>query len=174
MDHDPAQPTIEKPAAPPLPRTEKEYLEEQARAARLAMGRALSDVKSDLKEAVSPSAWVEEYPWASCAVSAAAGLAAGYFLVPPRGESAADRWQDLVSRFSSAQDGKAQPAAAAPPSPPPRKPILASLAGVAVTGAFKLLSSAINTAITGARQAEIAASLNGRERVASRAAASEE
>ena len=68
--------------------SDSKYLEDQAEAAKDAMGRAWSEFVSGMGKSADPRQWAKAHPWITMASATVAGFAAASTLVPSKEEQA--------------------------------------------------------------------------------------
>ena len=132
----------EKPDAP----DEGEFLTDQARAAREAIGETMASLKHHLKRAADPRSWIQEHPIASLASSMGIGFAAGVAVTPTRDQTIRDKYYQIVSTLKGPAGEKVEKVEAGRKGERPkvvlREPsfwkLLLDLAGKAVAFAFAL------------------------------------
>ena len=97
--------------------SESEFLAEQARLAKAALGKAFDDLKADLARGADPRLWVKSHPWVTLASAAVAGFAATSAAIPSREEQALARLRAIERAIHGAHtprtnghDGEPAPA----------------------------------------------------------------
>jgi hypothetical protein len=63
--------------------SEAQFLDEQADNAHAAIGRILTEIKSDSAHVIDPRIWAKAHPWATVTAAAVAGFVAGDLLRRP-------------------------------------------------------------------------------------------
>jgi hypothetical protein len=87
---DPAKQTAESPDALP-PRSESQFLAEQAQLAREAIAQTWSEVKNGVSRLADPRKLTRKHPWSALGMAAAAGFAAAWLAVPTKEDRAIRR-----------------------------------------------------------------------------------
>ncbi len=129
--------------------TESDYLDQQAKNARLAIAHTVADLACHLKNAADPAAWTRTYPKAGVGVGLLAGFIAAAAAVPSRRHSVSmnmDQFTEhLRSRLSSDNIGQSsEPPAAVveipveSDSPPPKEKSRNGLIGAVIVEALAL------------------------------------
>lgn len=76
-------------------RSEADYLNQQADAAKIAMGRSFDEFKDKLTTALSLKTAAKDHPWLTVAAGAVAGFAAGAAVTPSKTDSALKRLREI-------------------------------------------------------------------------------
>ena len=83
------------PAKRPEPRTELDYLQQQAEQAREAIARTLHEIGAGMGHSVDVRAWTAEHPWAALSSAAVAGFATIAIVVPNKRQRALRRLAEI-------------------------------------------------------------------------------
>lgn len=97
-------------------RDEADLLEQEAQYARIALRRAMKDLKASLAKGVDVRLWAKEHPLAMAGIAAAVGFVAAEAAVPSKRQQELKRWI-AIERAAAAVRGDGGDKPAGPPKP---------------------------------------------------------
>ena len=131
---------VTQPLPPMSPRSERDYLADQAADAGTAMIRTLQDMKTTLTQAVGVDSCTKRHPWLATGSAVAAGFVAGTVLTSSA--------RTHITHAVPAPEPLLQPGCEGRASPQPKKSVLFSIVGTLMANILRILvQGAIGTAI---------------------------
>jgi hypothetical protein len=140
---------LANPLRRPKPRTELEFLQQQAEDARVGAAQTLHEIGAGLGRSVDVRAWTGEHPWAAMSTAAVAGFATVALVMPSKQRRALRRLAEIeralqtpepAKEFEPQTDHAGQPI---PPKPSFGTMIMRELAKTLIGLAFGAAATAV-------------------------------